>query len=100
MRVTRKKKQKKTKNKCLGYQEEDVGTRRTKTAWEEVDELRNKEKVQIAFCLIKNRNTSDIFHKPNIDAAVWGPFSDNYSFYPSFSSPDTKYRFFILLSSH
>lgn len=95
------KKKKPTKNKCLqtlGYQEEDVGTRRTKRhdkKW-----TSNEIKSKLLFVSLKTRNPSNISHKPNIDAAMWATFSYNYSFYPSFSSADTKYRFFILLSSH
>lgn len=75
----------------LGYQEEDVGTRSTKR--HDKKRTRKEIKSKLLFVPLKTRNTSNIFNEPNMDAAMWGPFSYNYSFYPYFSSADTKYAF-------
>lgn len=38
---------------------------------------------------LPNQSTLNIFRKPNIDAALWGPLSYYQSFYPSFFLSDT-----------
>lgn len=49
----------------------------------------NNENYKWLSVSLPKQNTLNIFWKPNIDAALWGPLSYYQSFYPSFSISDT-----------